>query len=228
MNVGLLVSVIIPAYNAENYVAEAVESALGQSYRPLEVILVNDGSTDRTAGVAATFGEKIRYTCRTNGGIGAARNAGVRLAQGAFISFLDADDLWVADKVAIQVSLLRGDPSLDLVFGHVEQFHSPDLDDAIRRQIEIRQRVMAGYHAGTMLLRRKAFDRVGFFSERLDVGEFIDWYARAGDVGLRSFMCPEILMKRRLHKSNQGLAMRDRHPQYARLLKAALDRRRGG
>ena len=212
MHTGPLVSVIIPAYNAESYLAEAIESALGQTYQPVEVIVVNDGSTDRTAEVAATFGDRINYFWRTNGGIGAARNSGVRLARGAFISFLDADDLWVADKVALQVSLLEGDPSLDMIFGHVEQFHSPDLDDAVRRQIEIRQRVMAGHHAGTMLIRREAFQHVGFFSESLDVGEFIDWYARARDVGLRSFMCPEVLMKRRLHKTNQGLAKRDRLP----------------
>jgi len=224
----LLVSVIIPAYNAENYLAEAVESALGQTYRPIEVIVVNDGSTDRTAQIAERFGDRIRYTCRTNGGIGAARNTGVRLARGAFISFLDADDLWTADKLALQVSILQGDSSLDMMFAHVELFHSPELDAEVTRQIEIRQPIMAGHHAGTMLIRREAFQRVGFFNESLDVGEFIDWYARARELGLSLFMCPEVLMKRRLHTTNQGLAKRDRLPQYARLLKAALDRRRGG
>jgi len=93
MRANSLISVIIPVYNGERYLAEAIESALGQHYRPIEIILVDDGSTDRSAEVAKQVSQSIRYLYQAHGGAGAARNAGVDLAPGEFLAFLDPDDL---------------------------------------------------------------------------------------------------------------------------------------
>ncbi|MES2176677.1 MAG: glycosyltransferase family A protein [Gemmatimonadota bacterium] len=219
------VSVIIPMYNAERYVAEAVESVLTQTLRPKEVIVVDDGSTDRGHEVIAQFRD-VRYVHQDNAGTGPARNTGVALAQGEFLAFLDADDLWEADKLAWQVATLRADTSLDMVFGFVEQFPSPELADEIERTILFAKEPAPAYFAGTMLIRRSAFDRAGPFPSHLTVGEFIDWYLRAIDAGLTSVMHPRVVLRRRIHNTNMGITQRGAQKDYVRIIKATLDRRR--
>ncbi len=111
-----LVSVVIPTYNRALHLGAAIESALGQTYRPLEVIVVDDGSTDGTADVVATFGSDVRYLHQPNGGVAAARNLGLRHARGEFIAFLDSDDRWQPWKLAAQVELLRKRPDIGMVW----------------------------------------------------------------------------------------------------------------
>src|ERR1700758_706720 len=103
MNEKSLISVIIPVYNAEKYLAEAIESVLAQTYRPIEVIVVDDGSTDSSADIAKRFAS-VRYCFQSHSGLGATRNRGIDLSQGKFLAFLDADDLWVEDKLTHQMA----------------------------------------------------------------------------------------------------------------------------
>jgi glycosyltransferase involved in cell wall biosynthesis len=221
----MLVSAIIPVYNAEPYLAEAIKSVLAQTYRPIEIIVVDDGSTDGSAHVAKRF-DQVRYQFQPNRGAGAARNRGAGLAQGSFLAFLDADDLWVEDKLARQMMAFEADSNLDMVFGYVRQFHSPELDEEEKKQRKILSEVMPGHHVGTMLIRRDAFFRVGSFRTDLEVGEFIDWHARATEMGLRSQMLPDVVMKRRIHTNNMMQRERGSQTDYVRILKASLDRRR--
>ena len=104
------VSVIIPAYNSGNSLALAVDSALAQTHRPLEIIVVNDGSTDDTADVAKNYGDQIQYVEQLNEGQGAARNTGLAMARGNLISFLDADDYWREGFLAQCVDFLEKNP----------------------------------------------------------------------------------------------------------------------
>ena len=221
-----LVSVVIPVYNGERYLADAVESVLSQTHQPIEAIVVDDGSTDGSADVVKGFAPLVRYCFQPNSGVGAAMNRGIDLAQGTFIAFLGADDLWVGDKLALQMAVLEGDPELDMVFGLIRQFHSPELDFDTRTQIHCPQEAMPGYSAGTMLIKRETFLCVGLFETRWKMGEFIDWYARAMDLGLQSFVLPKVVMKRRLHADNMGIRERDSRTDYVRILKESLDRRR--
>src|SRR5919205_4589183 len=107
MNSSPPIIVIIPVYNGESYVAEAIESILDQTYRPAEVIVVDDGSTDNTAEVVKRFGDVVQYHHQPNRGAGAARNRGVELSHGEFLAFLDADDLWHKDKLAHQIQAFK-------------------------------------------------------------------------------------------------------------------------
>jgi len=120
-----LVSVIIPVYNCERYLAEAIESVIIQNYRPIEIIVIDDGSTDGSADVAKKFGQAARYCFLQHSGISAARNRGIDLAHGTFIAFLDADDIWVQNKLALQMAVFGKKPDLDMVFGLLKHFRSP-------------------------------------------------------------------------------------------------------
>ena len=173
-----MVSTIIPVYNCERYLAEAIESVLAQTYRPIEVIVVDDGSTDRSAEVAKAFADReVRYFYQRNSGLGAARNQGTRLACGSYFAFLDSDDVWVEKKLDVQMAAFDAHPELDMVFGNMTQFVSPELAVHAKAKGERDQKILTGYSACTLLIKRSSFLRVGPFATGWRVGEFIDWYS---------------------------------------------------
>ncbi|MBE0610308.1 MAG: glycosyltransferase family 2 protein [Dehalococcoidia bacterium] len=210
------VSVVIPAFNAEPYLAEAIQSVLDQGIPIIEVVVVDDGSTDGTPGIAAAFGARVALIRQPNAGIGAARNAGVERSAGNLLAFLDADDVWPAGSLGSRIAVLDADPEADGVFGFVQEFH--DGGDDLPPQ--------SGALAGTLLIRREKYEVVGRFDENLTVGEFIDWMARAQEAGLRFRSVPDVVLRRRLHATNTGVVRRDARVEYTRVLRAALERRR--
>jgi glycosyltransferase involved in cell wall biosynthesis len=220
------ISVVIGVYNAEPYLAEAVDSVLMQDYRPLELIVVDDGSTDGSREVAQRY-EEVRLIQQANAGNGSARNTGLQAATGEFLAFLDADDRFTPGKLSLQMRALDEDPDLDMVFGHVQEFVSPELDEETRATIRPPAATPMPWTApNLMLIRRASFDRVGLFSTAVRVGVTVDWFARADEAGLRHRILPETVLERRLHTQNNGLRERDSRSQYLQVLKAALDRRR--
>jgi glycosyltransferase involved in cell wall biosynthesis len=221
-----LVSAIVTVYNSERYLADAISSIVSQTYRPIEVIVIDDGSTDGSAAIAGSFPE-ARYYFQPNAGPGAARNRGVELSQGSFLAFLDADDVWTKEKLARQMAAFENNPSLDMVFGEVEQFHSPELNAETVAKLVLPDAVRSGLLIGALLMRRDSFGRVGPFASNWRVGEFVDWYAKAMEQGLQSRVLPEVLLRRRLHTTNLSLRERSARTDYARIMKASLDRRRG-
>jgi glycosyltransferase involved in cell wall biosynthesis len=221
-----LISVIIPVFNGEKYLAEAIKSVLSQDGFNFDIIVVDDGSTDNTAKIAENFKSLLRYHHQTNSGAGAARNQGISMARGDFFAFLDADDLWTADKMKLQWRAFNEHPELDIALGHVLQFYSPDLTQTEKDRIDIPVEIMPGYHVGAMLIRKNSFLQVGLFKEELRIGDTIDWYARSSELKLNSIMLPDIVMKRRIHKTNLGISRRDQRIGYIHALKSALDRRR--
>jgi glycosyltransferase involved in cell wall biosynthesis len=223
-----LVSVIIPVYNYDRYLGEAIESVLGQTYQHLEVIVVDDGSTDRSAEVAKSFADRgVRYCHQANAGIGPARNSGVESAEGEFIAFLDADDRWPLHKIERQLNAFESDETLEMVFGQALQLQNgPEWEAGVNEYKSSVAGMVPGMVPGTMLIKRDAFFRVGLFKGNLKVGEFIDWYARAVELKVRSLILPELFLWRRIHDSNQGVRERQSVSDYARVLKAKLDRAR--
>lgn len=122
-----LVSVIIPLYNAEKYIAETIQNVLEQTYQPIEVIIIDDGSTDKSPSIAKLFeGENVKVFSQTNKGASAARNYGLKEAKGAFIQFLDADDLLSADKIEVQVAILRSNDLTQVCFCNTVHFFDGD------------------------------------------------------------------------------------------------------
>jgi glycosyltransferase involved in cell wall biosynthesis len=221
-----LVSVVIGVYNAERYLGEAIDSVLAQDYRAIELIVVDDGSTDGSGAVAQRYPE-VMYLHQENGGNGAARNTGIGVATGDYLAFLDADDRFTPGKLTLQMEALERDPELDLVFGHEQEFVSPELDDETRRRIRApAPEPMPWTAPNLMLIRRASFDRVGLFETGVRVGVTVDWFLRAKEAGLRYAVLPETVLERRLHTENNGIREAASRSQYLAVLKASLDRRR--
>jgi glycosyltransferase involved in cell wall biosynthesis len=221
------VSAIIPVRDGAPYVASAIESVLAQTEPPAELLVIDDGSTDGTAGIVSQFsGRGVRLIQQRPRGAAAARNEGVKLARYELLAFLDADDLWTSTKLERQCAELQSDTTLDMVFGYVRQFVSADVEPATRARLRCPNESVAGYLVGTMLIRRKSFERVGLFETDWEIGEFLAWYARAQLLGLREKMIPTVLLMRRLHRTNQGILKRCERGDYVRIVKKILDGRR--
>ena len=222
-----LISVVMGVYNAAPYLREAIDSILGQSYRPLEFVVVDDGSEDGSAEIARSYGEEIVYFRQANGGDAAARNTAVRLARGEYLAFMDADDRCAPDRLELQWAAFADEPELEAVFGHIREFVSPEL--SAEQAASLRPpwpEPMPWMGVMPMAIRRASFARVGAFSEELRLGSPVDWCARAVDLGLRWRMLPEVLVERRLHLSSLSLRESDSRPQYIDVVKMALQRRR--
>lgn len=182
------ISAIITTFNYERFLPAAIESVLGQTVTPDEVLIVDDGSTDRTAEIAFTYSERgVRYIYTENGGAGSARNVGLRETNCDLVAFLDADDRWVPNKLALQVEHLRCYPQAGLVSGGECHVHESGNDDPffLRRKPEgaanFYPRILVENIIGNpslTLVRRACFDRVGLFDETLRLGQDWDMWIR--------------------------------------------------
>ena len=202
------ISVVIPVFNCERFVGQAIESVLYQT-RPIdEIIVVNDGSTDATLAVLAGFKQRIHVIDLPHMGPAIALNRGLEVATGDMLTFLDADDVWVDLKTEIQLDCLAADPTLDAVFGRVQQFVANDVipEAAIRR---VAQPPQQGVGKIAMMIRRSSFDRVGAFNPDLTTTDFVDWYTRAMRMPLRIEKLGQVVAFRRLHDANTGRTSRD-------------------
>ncbi len=219
-----LVSVIVPAYQAEAYLDEALESALAQDYSAYEIILIDDGSTDRTGEIAAAHG--VRVQRQPNRGPAAARNAGLALARGELLTILDSDDVWPTDRLSKQVAHLRDHPEDGLVMGLTEVFVTPgEPRPAHFPRIAATGLPYPG-HPSTSLVRREVFDLVGTFDESLRLSEDLDWLARAGDAGVRIGRLDCTLLRYRIHAANTSRQTRAVEAATLRMLRASVRRKR--
>jgi glycosyltransferase involved in cell wall biosynthesis len=204
------VSVIVPVRDGERYLAEALDSILGQSTPPGELVVVDDGSTDGTPGLLERYAGRVRVVRQTGAGVAAALNRGVAASRGALLAFLDADD--VGEPTALECRLTRIDApdAPDAVFGRMVQFVSPELGAATIARFRFEQTPARVTMFQTMLVRRVAFDRVGPLDMQYVTGANIDWMSRAQAVGLRAAEVPDVVVRRRLHESNLGITQKHR------------------
>jgi glycosyltransferase involved in cell wall biosynthesis len=223
-----LVSVIVPVHCGERFLGAALQSVVEQTYAHTELIVVDDGSTDASVAVArACTHPRLRVICEPHRGVSAARNSGIAAAEGSLIAFLDADDEWAAEKLAIQVALLASREDVAIVHTHLRSVLAADtpapawlppewLIDASR----------PAYLPSNWLVRRSAFDVVGGFDETYVTGQDFDWLARARWAGLKSEMVPLALVSWRVHGANATYQRELMRKSAARLLAANIARHR--
>jgi glycosyltransferase involved in cell wall biosynthesis len=223
-----LISCIVPVYNGERYLREALDSILAQTYRPMEIIVADDGSTDGTAALVADYGDQLQYLFQPNAGTAAACNLGLQAAQGDFVAFLAADDLWHPEKSSRQVSRFQTRPDLDLCVTYVKNFWIPELREEAERFRDHRiSQPLPGYVPQAFLARRSLFETVGNFNVALRHADATDWLLRAVDQGAVIELLPDVLVYRRIHQTNLSRRMASSsREEYVQLVKATLDRRR--
>jgi glycosyltransferase involved in cell wall biosynthesis/ubiquinone/menaquinone biosynthesis C-methylase UbiE len=209
------VSVIIPTYNRANFVCEAINSCLNQTFRNFEIIVIDDGSTDNTKEALKRYGSSIRYVYQENQGRAEARNRGIKLAEGEYIAFLDDDDLWLPQKLERQVNFLDFRPQISLAQTFVEIIDAQGnlLKGATEEQLQLYKKAVKAdytYEAmsrscimliSTVIVRRECFDKVGFFDP--DTESFEDWdfylrFALKYNIGT----IPEFLTRFRRHRKH--------------------------
>jgi len=231
-----LVSVIMPAYNAKLYIEEAIRSVLDQDYPNIELIVIDDGSSDGTAELAESLGERVRVIRQINGGPAAARNKGIADARGELIAFLDADDLWLPGKVSAQVRYLAEHPDVGLVYGKFIRwdgrsdgsFPPPPV-----RQNDQGSTTLVAEHSGriyrellfdnivhiiTAMVRKSVFETVGCFDEHLRTGEDYDLWLRVS----REFQADKLnrtLACYRVHSQSTTCVPRAENNEYQVLLR---------
>jgi glycosyltransferase involved in cell wall biosynthesis len=215
-----LVSVVIPVYNGERFLAQAIESVHGQTWREVEVIVVDDGSSDRSGEIARRFAS-VRCLRQDNAGQAAARNRGAAAATGPFLAFLDADDLWLEDKLERQLAAFRSAPDLAAVFGWAEEFVEPGQPPGGRPL-----RRLPAQLPSAMLIRRTAFAELGGYDPRWRLAEVADFYSRLQEAGLACRTLDHVVYRRRLHGRNLGVLKAADRVDYVNAVAAALARRR--
>lgn len=217
------VSVILPVYNGEDFLAEALGSLPNRQDVLLEIIVIDDGSTDGTARIVDAWGPCCIYRKQPNAGPAAARNAGLRLANAPVVGFIDADDLWPAEKLETQLRYLDSHPEVDVVVGTVQWLRRVTGSDDFAPV----GRPISGAQLGCGLFRRAVFDRVGLFDSSLRYSEDIDWLMRAREQGVTFAALPQVGLCYRHHESSMTYGKSTSSLNLLQVFKRSLDRRRG-
>lgn len=207
-----LVSIIIPAYNGDRYLARTLESIFSQTYSRYEIIIVDDGSTDHTRQCLQPYGDRIRYVYQQNQGVAAARNHGMKLAQGEFVAFLDQDDVMLPEKLALQVSAFENNLAVGIVhsgwrlvnaaeqpLSDIEPWHDAPILDAegwLRRMPVL---------LSAMLFRRQWLEQVGEFDSQYQQACDVDLVQRLALLGCQTVWVRQVLVLYRQHDRNDSL-----------------------
>jgi glycosyltransferase involved in cell wall biosynthesis len=222
-----LVTCVVPVYNGSTYLGAAIDSVISQDHRPLEILVVDDGSVDDSATIAAAYGPPVRVIRQSNQGPGMARNTGVSEARGSFVCFLDADDLYRPGKVSLQLERFRARPDLEVSLCVAENFWEEGME-AEEQLYRANGKLRMSHTFNVLLARRSVFDRVGPLDGSLVGGEEqIDWFARLVDIGPVIEVLDEVLVLRRMHQASLTHNVANLDP-FVDLVKRRLDQRRSG
>ena len=217
-----LVTLIVASLNGERFLRQTLESAFAQDLDSYEVVFVDDGSTDGTAAIARSF--PVRYIHQENAGLPSARNAGLAVARGEFVAFLDDDDLLPPDKLRIQSDHLRAHPETGCVLGRQEWIFEEGVEPPNLQRDPIFGD-LGGIAMGTAMIRRSILEELDGFDASYLYAEDRDLFVRLREHGVGIEVLPDVVLHRRVHGSNMILSPPENHP-LLRSLKEKLDRER--
>lgn len=223
---GPLVSAIVISHCSERHIAAALESVRAQTHPRMELIVIDNGSTDRTREIVETFDPDIKVSIDPNRGICPARNTGLAIARGDYIAFLDGDDTWEPRKTELQLAALRADPEADFALGLAEQFHSPDMDAETAARMPEPHGPQRTPIIPVVLAPRSTWTSIGPWDAEWNHSDGLAWFLRAEELGLRETTVQETIYRRRIHGENTTLKNAAAKQEWPRLLKARLDARR--
>ena len=221
----LLVSAVVVVRNGERFLARALQSAVDQTRHPDEIIVIDGQSTDRTPEIARSF-PGVRYIRQPDFGIANARNLGIEAARGEFIAFLDADDLWLPDKLAVQIDYMLAHPELAYSTTWLRLFYEPGCPPLPGFRPEGFTVGQAGCFPGTMLARRSIFSQVGPFDARFVVAFEVDWFARAQDTEVPAATLCQVLLRKRIHSHNNSADRGRFRREWFVVIRESLERKR--
>ena len=212
-----LVSVIMPAYNSAEHIGEALDSVLAQDWRPLEIVVVDDGSTDDTAAVVRSYPDVV-YVRQDNKGPSAARNTAVERSSGEFVANFDSDDLLPPTRVSDQARYLMTHPDIGAVFGRQQWINAPEwmARDSVYGDVD-------GIPLSSVMFRREVFFELGGYDTSFVHGEDMDLLVRMRERGIEYQVIPEIVLYRRYQPSSLT-GGRAPHEPLLRSLRAKLAR----
>lgn len=225
MNRDEIISVIIPTFNSGKFIAEAIKSVLQQTVPPQEIIVVDDGSTDETESVVMQFKDDVQYVYQEHAGVAAARNEGLGLSQGDLITFIDADDIWLNNKIELQLQLFEQNPETELVIGFLQRVYK-DCNDKSAKIFAGDESGIFVLSLGCTLIREKVFEQVGNFDEELTMSEDFDWFLRTRELGIKAEVHCDTVQLYRQHESNTTKDKLETNRYFLKAFKKSLDRRR--
>ncbi len=220
-----LVSVIVVVRNGERFIAEALQSIYAQTYRPIEILVVDGQSTDRTAEIAVSF-PGIHFLCQPDKGVANAYNYGLTHAQGELIAFLSHDDKWMLDKLSIQVDYLLSHHNLQFSVCQIKYFEEANCHISPGFRYSLVNHEVVAFIPETLVARRCLFDRIGQFDPSLSTAEDVDWFSRVFDAGISGYIAPEVLVEKRIHDSNLSICSHDNNQHLLTALRRSIIRKR--
>lgn len=219
------IDVIIAVYNGEQYIEEAIKSVQAQTFKNLNIIIADDGSTDGTAskvGELQKTESRIRLLSYSHRGVSATLNSAILASTAPYIAFLDADDLWHECKLEIQMDALQHNHHAKFCFCMLQEFE--DLEENVPRTHMARSEPIKGFSKTALLCNRSVFSIFGLFNEGVAIGDFVDWYARAVREDANQIMINDVLAYRRIHQNNTTRFVAK--SSFLTLLKTHLDEKR--
>ena len=222
-----LISCIVPAFNSERYIGEAIDSILAQTWTNIEVIVADDGSSDSTPAIVSRY-DRVKLCTQPTAGPAATRNLGASVATGELLAFLDADDLWHKEKLERQMNRFQDMPQLEACVTHARMFWSRELNyEAESYRDNPRSRAVPGYATTTLLARRTLFDKVGTFRTDLWFSDATEWFMRVREAGVAMEIIPDVLTYHRMHEKNlTRRRSEESKAEFARIVGESIVRRR--
>jgi glycosyltransferase involved in cell wall biosynthesis len=220
-----LISVIIPVYNGERFLKESIDSILSQQHKNIEVIVVDDGSVDKSSDIAKSYAN-VCYIYQTNQGPSVARNTGIAASKGEFIAFLDADDIWFTNKLSTQIEYLNKNPDIGFVFANRRMITENNIDKPPWYKEHLFDNDSPVLCASALLARKNVFNQVGGYNPDFRFGENAEWLTRTKDAGIKMTILSETLLEQRLHDKNQTYHLNEMRSNILKALKGSIDRQR--
>lgn len=220
LNNDLSISVVIPVYNGEDYIEEAIKSALNQSLKPSEIIIIDDGSRDKTAKIASNYSNSLSYYYKENGGEASARNLGIKIAQFPLIAFLDADDIWLPNSLELLQESFLLNHQTKLSIGFSQEILLKE------REWKAEMKPYIGLQLSAALIHYSTFELIGLFDENLQLAVDTDWLFRVRENNLVTQFINQTVVYYRRHDKNISLQKDLLDKNLLKACRASLIRRR--